>query len=112
MLEKHDEILRHYPFITFGSKNSLQYSSLSLSDLSFFTEKEKEYEHYLNYYCSETDEENKTIKSTESDKSNKILEHKCKKDIEDEELLNECYDNFPCNNSKKASGLNRLFGWN
>jgi oligoendopeptidase F len=27
------------------------------------------------------------------------------------ELLNECYDNIPCNNSKKASGLNRLFGW-
>jgi hypothetical protein len=31
--------------------------------------------------------------------------------MEDEELLNECYDNFPCNNSKKASGLNKLFGW-
>ena len=27
------------------------------------------------------------------------------------ELLNECYDNIPCNNSKKTSGLNRLFGW-
>jgi hypothetical protein len=27
------------------------------------------------------------------------------------ELVNECYDNIPCNNSKKASGLNRLFGW-
>jgi len=27
------------------------------------------------------------------------------------ELLNECYDNIPCNNSKKASGLNRIFGW-
>jgi hypothetical protein len=27
------------------------------------------------------------------------------------ELVNECYDNIPCNNSKKATGLNRLFGW-
>ena len=30
---------------------------------------------------------------------------------DDEEILNECYDNIPCNNAKKASGLNRLFGW-
>jgi DNA-directed RNA polymerase sigma subunit (sigma70/sigma32) len=27
------------------------------------------------------------------------------------DFLNECYDNIPCNNSKKATGLNRLFGW-
>jgi hypothetical protein len=32
-------------------------------------------------------------------------------DNDDDEILNECYDNIPCNNSKKASGLNRLFGW-
>ena len=32
-------------------------------------------------------------------------------DNEDNELLNECYDNIPCNNSKKVSGLNKLFGW-
>jgi hypothetical protein len=30
---------------------------------------------------------------------------------DDDEILNECYDNIPCNNSKKASGLNRIFGW-
>jgi len=30
---------------------------------------------------------------------------------DDDEILSECYDNIPCNNSKKASGLNRLFGW-
>jgi hypothetical protein len=30
---------------------------------------------------------------------------------DDDEILNECYDNIPCNNAKKASGLNRLFGW-
>jgi hypothetical protein len=30
---------------------------------------------------------------------------------DDDEILNDCYDNIPCNNSKKASGLNRLFGW-
>jgi hypothetical protein len=118
ILEKHDERideLIHYPFITFESKNSLQCSSLSLSELSSHSEKVNEDEdesHYLNYYCSESDEENKSIQSKESDKSNKISEHQCKKDIEDQELLNECYDVFPCNNSKKASGLNRLFGWN
>ena len=27
------------------------------------------------------------------------------------ELLNECYDIMPCNNTKKATGLNLLFGW-
>jgi hypothetical protein len=30
---------------------------------------------------------------------------------EDDELLNECYDNIPCNNIKKATGLNSLFGF-
>lgn len=30
---------------------------------------------------------------------------------DDDDFLNECYDNMPCNNSKKVSGLNRLFGW-
>jgi hypothetical protein len=30
---------------------------------------------------------------------------------DDDEILNECYDNIPCNNSKKASWLNRIFGW-
>jgi hypothetical protein len=30
---------------------------------------------------------------------------------DDDEILNECYDNIPCNNSKKSSGLNRIFGW-
>jgi hypothetical protein len=34
-----------------------------------------------------------------------------KNDIEDNELLNECYENLPCNNSKKITGLNKLFGW-
>ena len=32
-------------------------------------------------------------------------------DNDDNELLNECYDIIPCNNSKKVSGLNKLFGW-
>jgi hypothetical protein len=31
---------------------------------------------------------------------------------EDLELLNECYDILPCNNSKKVTGLNKLFNWN
>jgi len=29
----------------------------------------------------------------------------------DDELLNECYDNIPCNNIKKATGLNSIFGF-
>ena len=33
------------------------------------------------------------------------------KNYDDDEILNECYDNIPCNNSKKSSGLNRIFGW-
>ena len=28
------------------------------------------------------------------------------------DFLNECYDNMPCNNSKKATGGHLLFGWN
>jgi hypothetical protein len=29
----------------------------------------------------------------------------------DDELLNECYDNIPCNNIKKATGIKKLFNW-
>jgi hypothetical protein len=117
-LEKHDEKLKqlmHYPFITFGDKNSLNSSSASLSDISLHSEKEKEAgdaSHYLNYYCSEVDETEKSVKTQESNKFSIKSEPKIHEtEIEDEELLNECYDNFPCNNSKKASGLNKLFGW-
>jgi hypothetical protein len=98
MLEKHDVVLNkitNYPFVIFDSKNSLNYSSSNLSALTFHSEKEKQKEDenlydYINYYCSEPNET----------------------EVEDQELLNECYDALPCNNSKKASGLNRLFGWN
>ena len=31
---------------------------------------------------------------------------------DDNDLLNECYDIMPCNNSKKVTGLNRIFNWN
>lgn len=44
------------------------------------------------------------IKNIEHENANKQI-------YDDEEILNECYDNIPCNNAKKASGLNRLFGW-
>jgi hypothetical protein len=30
---------------------------------------------------------------------------------EDDELLNECYDNIPCNNIKKVTGVSRIFLW-
>jgi hypothetical protein len=32
-------------------------------------------------------------------------------ELSDQEMLNECYDNLPCNNSKKITGLNKLFNW-
>jgi len=123
MLEKNDEKLNEFMkhhFITLRNKSSIQCSSSSLSDLSLHSEKEDENDEdgglltYLNY-CSELDETEKSVKTQESNKSNKLSiksEPKiCKTDIEDQELLNECYDNFPCNNSKKVSGLNRLFDW-
>ena len=34
------------------------------------------------------------------------------KESEDNELLDECYDALPCNNSKKVTGLNKIFNWN
>jgi hypothetical protein len=33
-------------------------------------------------------------------------------DNDDDDLLNECYDVMPCNNSKKVTGLNKLLNWN
>lgn len=120
MLEKHDEKLNqlvHYPLITFGDKNSLNSSSASLSDISLHSEKEDKNDEdvglltYLNY-CSDVDETEKSVKTQESNKISITSEPKIHEtDMEDQELLNECYDNFPCNNSKKASGLNKLFGW-
>lgn len=44
----------------------------------------------------ERNETNKTINTLSGD--------------DDDELLNECYDNIPCNNVKKATGINRIFG--
>lgn len=38
-------------------------------------------------------------------------ENSLNSDDGDDELLNECYDNIPCNNSKKVTGLNKIFGW-
>ena len=32
-------------------------------------------------------------------------------DNSDDELLNECYDNIPCNNVKKVTGIKKLFNW-
>jgi galactitol-specific phosphotransferase system IIB component len=43
----------------------------------------------------------------ENFENNLIVENK-----EDDELLNECYDVIPCNNSKKVTGINNLFNWN
>ena len=45
---------------------------------------------------NKTNKTNKTINTLSGD--------------DDDELLNECYDNIPCNNIKKATGINRIFG--
>jgi hypothetical protein len=117
MLEKHDEKLNqlmHYPLITFVDKNSLNSSSASLSDISLHSEKEDKNDEDVGFlnYCSDVDETEKSVESNKSNKMSFLSEPKfCETDMEDQELLNECYDNFPCNNSKKASGLNKLFGW-
>jgi hypothetical protein len=39
------------------------------------------------------------------------IEQNISKISNDEEFLSECYDNIPCNNIKKVTGFNRLFGW-
>ena len=52
--------------------------------------------------------------------SNKFIENQLlhtnnteiEKESEDNELLDECYDVLPCNNSKKVTGLNKIFNWN
>ena len=47
-------------------------------------------------------------------KTNNIEIENCKnnQNDDDDDLLNECYDVMPCNNSKKVTGLNRLLNWN
>ena len=54
MLEKHDERLNE--LITFGGKDSLQFSSLSLSDLSLFSRNENISDNLI-----EPNEENNTL---------------------------------------------------
>jgi hypothetical protein len=45
----------------------------------------------------------------EKNKSENVI--KCNEITEENELLNECYDNIPCNNSKKIIGLNKFLNW-
>jgi hypothetical protein len=84
MLEKQDVVLNGIMKYQF---TPLNYSSSNLSALTFNSENN-----------GETNLNNSKLHSEP------ITEY--------EELLNECYDSLPCNNSKKTSGLNRLFGWN
>ena len=46
-----------------------------------------------------------------SNEETKETEEINKKNNDDHELLSECYDNIPCNNIKKVTGINRLFSW-
>lgn len=59
----------------------------------------------INQTYFEENMENKETKKTEEAEKN------IKKNNDDDELLSECYDNIPCNNIKKVTGINRFFGW-
>ena len=48
----------------------------------------------------------------EDEKINEKTEEKINEKTEDIELLDECYDIMPCNNSKKVTGINKIFNWN
>jgi hypothetical protein len=68
-------------------------------------------ENQLLYICKANNSE------VENFKNNEVNESKEEEDIIQnstsyEELLNECYDVLPCNNTTKVIGLNRIFNWN
>jgi len=71
----------------------------------------------FNNEINETKEEGETKEVNETKEEDETKEEADVKNIIQnstsyEELLNDCYDNIPCNNSKKLTGLNKLFNWN
>jgi hypothetical protein len=127
ILEKHDKMLDDIlqnTLLNLSNKETLTNCLLSLNNLNNLInlnksnsliiplkseEEENKSDYYLRYY---NDEEiiptNETLESTQNleELKNEALIK------EDYELLNECYDSFPCNNSKKVSSANKLFNWN
>ena len=55
-------------------------------------------------YYNNSFNSNETINETINQTSNEDIN-------DDDELISECYDNIPCNNIKKVTGINRLFNW-
>jgi len=67
--------------------------------------------HTLTKKVDELIDINKKLLDLNSNKINNTINTNIEeRNNEDDELLNECYDNIPCNNIKKATGINRLFG--
>jgi hypothetical protein len=90
ILNKHDEILEDIlatPSLNLINKEII---TRTLSNVSSLSDEFQNIENKIDYSSSELTE---------------------KQEQEDLELINECYDVLPCNNSKKVTGLNRLFGW-
>ena len=77
----------------------------------------KSIENQLLYICKENNSEVENFKNNGTNEGNvNNIEDDIKNIIEDttnyDEVINECYDNIPCNNSKKITGLNRILNWN
>ncbi len=132
ILEKHDKMLENIlqnNLLNLSNKETLTNCLLSLNKLNSLImhlkckeEEENQSDYYLSYYndeqiipTNETLEEplEEPLESTQNleELTNESLINEALSN-EDIELLNECYDSFPCNNSKKISSLNRIFNWN
>ena len=69
-------------------------------------------ENQLLYICKVNNTEVENFKNNETNN----IEDDIKNIIEDntnyDEIINDCYDVLPCNNTKNVIGLNRIFNWN
>lgn len=63
---------------------------------------------FINNYSNLKTIENKTETNIDEIEPNVVRK---KSIIDDEEVMNECYDNIPCNNLKKVSNRINLFPW-
>jgi len=72
----------------------------------------KSIENQLLYICKLNNSEVENFKNNELNG----IENDIKNIIEDstnyDEIINDCYDNMPCNNTNKVTGLNKIFNWN
>ena len=73
-------------------------------------ENQKNFEIIIHTLTKKVDELTEALNSNKINNTNNTKADR-NNDDDDDELLNECYDNIPCNNIKKATGgINRLFG--